>query len=132
MEQKMTYLDIVKNWLSLLTEHKDDIDKTTDDFINAYIKEYGETNEFDLIEVHKLIKLSYCLGLKKDYLTTTIELQSTKIELAHEIAQKELEEMGCKVDVVKAEKDYLHFFTNAVGGVNGKATSTAFPLVVCA
>lgn len=36
----MTYLDIVKNWLSLLTEHKDDIDKTTDDFINAYIKEY--------------------------------------------------------------------------------------------
>lgn len=61
----MTYLDIVKNWLSLLTEHKDDIDKTTDDFINAYIKEYGETNEFDLIEVHKLIKLSYCLGLKK-------------------------------------------------------------------
>lgn len=61
----MTYLDIVKNWLSLLTEHKDDIDKTTDDFINAYIKEYGETNEFDLIEAHKLIKLSYCLGLKK-------------------------------------------------------------------
>lgn len=61
----MTYLDIVKNWLSLLTEHKDDIDKTTDDFISAYIKEYGETNEFDLIEVHKLIKLSYCLGLKK-------------------------------------------------------------------
>ena len=57
MEQKMTYLDIVKNWLSLLTEHKDDIDKTTDDFINAYIKEYGETNEFDLIEVHKLREL---------------------------------------------------------------------------
>ena len=40
----MTYLDIVKNWLSL-TEHKDDIDKTTDDFINAYINEYGETND---------------------------------------------------------------------------------------
>ena len=62
----MTYLDIVKNWLSLLPEYKDDIDKTTDDFINAYIDEFGETNEFDLIEVHKLIKLSYCLGLKKN------------------------------------------------------------------
>lgn len=57
----MTYLDIVKNWLSLLTEHKDDIDKTTDDFIN----EFGETNEFDLVEVYKIIKLSYSLGLKK-------------------------------------------------------------------
>lgn len=61
----MTYLDIVKNWLSLLPENKDDIDKTTNDFINAYIDEFGEINEFDLIEVHKLIKLSYCLGLKK-------------------------------------------------------------------
>lgn len=29
----MTYLDIVKNWLSLLSEHKDDIDKTTDDLL---------------------------------------------------------------------------------------------------
>ena len=62
----MTYLDIVKNWLSLLPEHKDDIDKTTDDFINAYITEFGETNEFDLIEVYKIIKLSYCLGFKKN------------------------------------------------------------------
>lgn len=32
--------------------------------------------------------------MKKDYLSTTIELQSTKIELAHEIAQKELEEIN--------------------------------------
>ena len=61
----MTYLDIVKNWLSLLTEYKDDIDKTTDDFIKCYINEFGETNEFDLVEVYKIIKLSYCLGLKK-------------------------------------------------------------------
>jgi hypothetical protein len=53
--------------LWMLGISKDDLtfNKTTDDFINAYIKEYGETNEFDLIEVHKLIKLSYCLGLKK-------------------------------------------------------------------
>lgn len=54
------------------------------------------------------------------------------IEWVYSTAIPRLEEMGCKVDVVKAEKDYLHFFTNAVGGVNGKATSTASPLVVCA
>ena len=51
---------------SMALINKDDIDKTTDDFINAYIDEFGETNKFDLIEVHKLIKLSYCLGLKKN------------------------------------------------------------------
>lgn len=53
------------------------------------------------------------------------------IEWVYSTAIPRLEEMGIKVDVVKAEKDYLHFFTNAVGGVNGKATSTASPLVVC-
>ena len=29
--------------------------------------------------------------MKKDYLKTTVELQSTKLELAHKLAQKELE-----------------------------------------
>ena len=38
------------------------------------------------------------------------------IEWVYDVAIPRLEEMGCKVDVVKAEKDYLHFFTNAVGG----------------
>ena len=43
--------------------------------------------------------------MKKDYLTTTIELQSTKIELAHEIAQKELEE----INELTTEVDFLKF-----------------------
>ena len=43
--------------------------------------------------------------MKKDYLTTTIELQSTKIELAHEIAQKELEE----INKFTTEFDFLKF-----------------------
>lgn len=43
--------------------------------------------------------------MKKDYLTTTIELQSTKIELAHEIAQKELEE----INEFTTEFDFLKF-----------------------
>lgn len=43
--------------------------------------------------------------MKKDYLTTTIELQSTKIELAHEIAQKELEE----INKLTTEVDFLKF-----------------------
>lgn len=38
------------------------------------------------------------------------------IEWVYSTAIPRLEEMGIKVDVVKAEKDYLHFFTNAVGG----------------
>ena len=43
--------------------------------------------------------------MKKDYLTTTIELQSTKIELAHKIAQKELEE----INKLTTEVDFLKF-----------------------
>ena len=43
--------------------------------------------------------------MKKDYLTTTIELQSTKIEAAHKTAQKELEE----INQYTTEVDFLKF-----------------------
>lgn len=42
--------------------------------------------------------------MRKDYLTTTIELQSTEIEFAHKIAQTELEEINkftTEVDLLK-------------------------------
>ena len=42
--------------------------------------------------------------MKKDYLTTTIELQTNKIEHAYKIAQKELEEINkptTEVDLLK-------------------------------
>lgn len=38
------------------------------------------------------------------------------IEWVYNVAIPRLEGMGVKVDVVRAKKDYLHFFTNAVGG----------------
>lgn len=41
----------------------------------------------------------------KDDLTTNIELQSTKLELAYEIAQKELEE----INKLTTEVDFLKF-----------------------
>lgn len=43
--------------------------------------------------------------MKKDYLTTTIELQTTKIEQAYKIAQKELEE----INKLTTEVDFLKF-----------------------
>lgn len=38
------------------------------------------------------------------------------IEWMYSTAIPRLEEMGCKVDVVRAKKDYLYFFKNAVKG----------------
>ena len=38
------------------------------------------------------------------------------IEWIYSTAIPKLEAMGVKVDVVKAERDYLYFFANAVGG----------------
>lgn len=43
--------------------------------------------------------------MKKDYLTTIVELQSTKIELAHKTAQTELEE----INEFTTEVDFLKF-----------------------
>ena len=38
------------------------------------------------------------------------------IEWVYSVAIPKLEQMGVKVDVVKSEKDYVHFFVSAVGG----------------
>lgn len=54
------------------------------------------------------------------------------IEWVYNTAIPKLEEMGVKVDVVRAKKDYVSFFVNAVGGANTRANSTAFRLAVCA
>lgn len=54
------------------------------------------------------------------------------IDWIYNIAIPRLEEMGVKVDVVRAKKDYKSFFVNAVGGANTKANSTAFQSAVCA
>lgn len=61
----MNYIDIVQNWLSLLSEHQKDIDNATDNLLQAYFEKYGQVNEFDAIEVSKLLKLAYGLGLKQ-------------------------------------------------------------------
>ena len=48
------------------------------------------------------------------------------IEWIYNTAIPKLAEMGVKVDVVRAKKDYVSFFANAVGGENTRANSTAF------
>ena len=54
------------------------------------------------------------------------------IEWIRNVAIPKLAEMGVKVDVVRAKKDYVSFFVNDVGGANTRANSTAFRLEVCA
>ena len=53
------------------------------------------------------------------------------IEWVYSTAIPKLESMGVKVDVVRAEKDYVHFFQSAVGGGGIKVKFTDFPSVAC-
>lgn len=50
------------------------------------------------------------------------------IEWIYSTAIPKLEAMGVKVDVVKSERDYLYFFTNAVGGGRFKGKFYGFPI----
>lgn len=54
------------------------------------------------------------------------------IEWVYSVAIPKLEQMGVKVDVVKSEKDYVHFFVSAVGGGGIKVRFTDFLLAGCA
>lgn len=50
------------------------------------------------------------------------------IEWIYSTAIPKLAEMGVKVDVVKSEKDYVHFFVSAVGGGRHKGKIYGFPI----
>ena len=50
------------------------------------------------------------------------------IEWIYSTAIPKLESMGVKVDVVKSERDYLYFFTNAVGGGRFEGKIYGFPI----
>lgn len=50
------------------------------------------------------------------------------IEWVYSTAIPKLEEMGVKVDVVRAKKDYKYFFVNAVGGGKYKGKLYGFPI----
>lgn len=52
------------------------------------------------------------------------------IDWIYNTAIPKLEGMGVNVDVVRSDKDYVSFFTNAVGGANLRANSTASRLAV--
>lgn len=49
------------------------------------------------------------------------------IEWVYSTAIPKLAAMGVKIDVIKAERDYMYFFQNAVGGGDSRANSTASP-----
>ena len=53
------------------------------------------------------------------------------IEWVYSTAIPKLESMGVKVDVVRAERDYVYFFANAVGGGGIKAKYTDSHLQEC-
>lgn len=50
------------------------------------------------------------------------------IDWVYSTAIPKLESMGVKVDVVRSEKDYMYFFTNAVGGGQYKGKLYGFPI----
>lgn len=50
------------------------------------------------------------------------------IEWVHKVAIPKLESWGVKVDILRAQKDYHYFFTNAVGGGKFKGKLYGFPI----
>ena len=53
------------------------------------------------------------------------------IDWIYSVAIPKLKQMGVNVDVVKAQKDYVHFFHSAVEGGGIKARFTDSPLGEC-
>jgi hypothetical protein len=58
----MDWISIIRNWLSVSEEHYDEIRQAQDDFMNAFIENHKDINEFDLITIAQVFTMAYCLG----------------------------------------------------------------------
>ena len=58
----MTWISIIRNWLSVSKEHYEEIQQAQDDFMNAFIEKHQGINEFDLVTITQVFKMAYCLG----------------------------------------------------------------------
>ena len=58
----MTWVSIIKNWLSVSKEHREEIQQAQDDFMEAFINQNQGINEFDLITIAQVFTMAYCLG----------------------------------------------------------------------
>ena len=58
----MTWICIIRNWLLVSKEHREEIQQAQDDFMNAFIENHKGINKFDLITITQVFMLAYCLG----------------------------------------------------------------------
>lgn len=58
----MTWISIIRNWLSVSEEHYEEIQQAQDDFMNAFIESHEGINEFDLVTIAQVFMMAYCLG----------------------------------------------------------------------
>lgn len=58
----MTWIDIIKNWLSVSKEHQEEIQQAHDDFMNAFEEKHKGINEFNIITISQVFMMAYCLG----------------------------------------------------------------------
>jgi hypothetical protein len=58
----MTWISIIKNWLSVSKEHSEEIQQAQDDFMKVFIDSHQGINQFDLITIAQVFTMAYCLG----------------------------------------------------------------------
>lgn len=58
----MTWISIIKNWLSVSKIHGLEVQQAKDDFMNAFMEHHKGINEFDLITIAQVFSMAYCLG----------------------------------------------------------------------
>lgn len=66
MTKKESYINIIKQWLEYKSKHYDEVNKAVDDFMNAYLHDKGDRNDFDRIELYQVFQFGYVLGRLKE------------------------------------------------------------------
>lgn len=62
LEKKEKYINIIKKWIEFKSKNYKELDDAVTEFMEAYLYEKGNSNNFDRIEIYQVFQFGYALG----------------------------------------------------------------------
>jgi hypothetical protein len=62
LEKKEKYINIIKKWLEFKSKNYKELDEAVNEFMDAYLYDKEDRNDFDRIEIYQVFQFGYALG----------------------------------------------------------------------
>jgi hypothetical protein len=67
LEKKEKYINIIKKWIEFKSKNYKELDEAVNEFMDAYLYDKEDRNDFDRIEIYQVFQFGYALGRIKTF-----------------------------------------------------------------